>query len=278
MKITTLGFILALLLVYSPQQALAQSPIQCGTILEAELTVDNDEHLYLIDLAPGDTVHINTQKIGQSLELKVILLDPTLHRVAISSGGTVNLEPTVSSTGVYTIQIDGLYSSDFGAYTLRVGCTLRNGAIISPGDIISSNPISNEVVTVNTFSGYGFPGLAPVEFAAPLETPLITNQVNNLAMASGVTNTAIAYTYEASAGSTGTLSIKRAAGEMPLGVVVINKSNNSIVFMSGLVSTNSVLAEIVFPSNDVYAIGFFSLSLPNNPANGTGLFEFSFNH
>lgn len=93
----------------------------------------------------------------------------------------------------------------------------------------------------------------PIDFSAGIEIPLTLGQPQTAPVASDVA----LYTYAASAGEVATLSISRVSGDISIGVTVINRDTNEIVFFGGLPSSDNLSAELTFPTGGTYAIGLF---------------------
>ena len=105
------------------------------------------------------------------------------------------------------------------------------------------------------FSGFGFPGVAARDFSEGIELPLTLGQPQAAPVASDVA----LYTYGASAGEVATLNISRASGDISIGVTVINKDTNEVIFLGGLPSSDNLSVELTFPTAGTYAIGLFRL-------------------
>ena len=128
---------------------------------------------------------------------------------------------------------------------------------IDPGQGVEGEPPDSGAVEtlVTSFSGFGFPGIAPVDFSAGIELPLARSQPQTVPVASDVA----LYTYAASAGEVATLSLSRVSGDISIGVTVISQDTNEIVFLGGLPSSNTLSVELTFPADGTYAIGLFRL-------------------
>jgi hypothetical protein len=262
MKIVVFALIVFLLTLVSSAITAQQTatPIECGTILEAELTTndlndgDDPEHIYSINLNAGDTINVRVERIGSFLHFYLLLYGPQGNRLVedTQGNGIAQIEGNVTATGLYTISIFGHDANNIGAYQAFFGCTLRDGTVIAPGDIPSSNPTS-----IPTFSGFGLPPLPAVDFSAGIEIPIALGQPQTAPIAA---NLVALYNYTASEGETRTLSLSRASGNISIGVTVIKKENNEIVFLGGMPSSNNLSVELTFPSAGDYVIGLFVLN------------------
>lgn len=256
----------------TPASAQAQrSSVECGAILEAEFTPDNTSHFFTTELSAGDTISAAAYPIGQALDMGISLSDPLDKRLKWNiglNGKSVQIEFTVSATGRYTINTYGRSDGNpIGAYTLYIGCTLRDGTIISPGDAspIPSASDSEETVEIPAFSGFGFPGLSPVDFASITRLPLI----EGVPLSGIITPTGgeiIGFVAEAEAGKALDLSFKRLSGNLNLGIVVLSP-NNKVEFQVSLITSNTFSTQIVLPTAGEYIVGVFRIELnpPENP-------------
>jgi hypothetical protein len=167
-------------------------------------------------------------------------------------------------------------------YTFSVGCTLADGTVVNPGDAMpvrlsaampasGATPAAAPAPTV-AFSGYGFPGMPPLDFSKTVEIPLASGQSFNGALGSSGQDV-FAYTYDATAGSSANLTLKRISGDLSMGVVVINKADKTIVFLAGMPASGSLQARIDFPTGGTYVIGVFRLDIPPHFVGTSGAFE-----
>ncbi|MEO8611125.1 MAG: PPC domain-containing protein [Chloroflexota bacterium] len=278
----------ALIFLTSAANTLAQqaAPVQCGSIIESELINDGaNPQDYTIQLAPGDTLDIRLEPVGGTLDLEFFVLSPVGENIELSSldgkysnpsnygnrpfdyahDGQVEegSTPILSARGSYTIRVRGYVSQDIGLYTLYVGCTLRDGTIILPGDVAPTALLSGENSSSPSatlaFSGTGFPGLAPVDFSSVAKIPLPAG----IAMSGGITPTGgeiLGYTLDGNAGDTLDLTFTRLSGNLNLGLVVLS-ADNKVVFQASLVSSTTLNSRFTLPSAGTYTIGVFRIDL-----------------
>lgn len=156
-----------------------------------------------------------------------------------------------------------------GAYTLFIGCTKADQVTrIEPGDLPqltptlaplpSSTPLSTFPDSVPTFTGVGFPGLAPVDFSSVAKVPLLLDTVMTGVIPTG--NEILGFTLNAEAGDTLDLIYTRASGNMNLGLVVLSE-NNEVFFQASLVTSESLSTRFTLPEAGQYTIGVFRISL-----------------
>lgn len=271
-------FLVSLVFALSSMILLAQTVtfvegalVQCGDIIEGEFTVDWENHTYDISLEAGDAIEFYVIPLGVQLETSIYLLGPTgltleVNRGMINSSGEMTqrrLDPqprismgALAAGGTYQIGVTN-FSTNFsspddpggvGVYTLYITCTLRNGTVVEAGSILEETVQSESPVVQSAFSGYGFPGFASVDFSTGIEIPLALAQPQTVPLGSDVA----LYTYGATAGETVTLSVSRVSGDISIGVTVINKDTNEILFVGGLPSSNNLSVELTFPVDGTY--------------------------
>lgn len=289
------GTILTLLTLILPtmaQQEIQRGtpvPIECGESIDSEFTNNAEEQTFSINLSAGDRLDVSVVPLGQ-LNTFILVNGPTNLGIAVSNGRmnenevrVITLEPQpkittgiLGASGAYTIRIvntnfvnSGGYTfaqdrygmgyrpGGIGAYTLYIGCTLRNGTVIEPGDSVQESP-----PITTTFSGMGFPGLAPVDFSnvstLPLEIGSGTITPNNSEI--------VAFVFEASAGDIFQLDLQRRAGNLNLGLVVMS-ADNTVVSYGGLITGDTFSTRLTLPSAGQYTIGVFRIDLlpPSDP-------------
>jgi hypothetical protein len=292
-------FIAVLLLL--PLHVLAQEvrrnpPVsaKCGDILEDELTANLQENAYKLTLNAGDTLNVSLVPSGEQLSTTILVTGPTNLGVSVSSGTIYSnyvyfeypsKEPRIttgklSANGDFTIRIvnfdsyvgNGYYPSDdtyrgnrvaggIGVYTLYIGCTLRDGTVINPGDPLpgaqptEQSPVPTELPT----NFVGFPGLSPIDFSNAFRVSLNLNALNEGEIpATG--NNVLGFKFSANAGDKMDLSFTRAAGNLNLGLVVLS-STNQVIYMAALVNAETMSSRFTLPDVGEYTIGVFKLDL-----------------
>ncbi len=253
------------LVIFSVVHAQRGTPTQCGTKLEGELTTNTEIQNYTISLAPGDTLHLKAIPLGDSFSTDYRLFDPTNKQVdygAFRNFDTQSRNYKVSATGNYIISIKAYNNGPLGAYTLYVGCTLRDGTVINPGDAApapNTNGNNNPTPSAPTFSGTGFPGLAPVDFVDAITTDLNLGQATKGKLPAGG-NAVLGYTFDAAANDNLALSFNRVSGNLNLGLVVLS-AENKVIFQASLVTTSEFNAKFTLPTAGTYTIGIYRIDL-----------------
>jgi hypothetical protein len=132
--------------------------------------------------------------------------------------------------------------------------------VIEPGDSLTITS------SISTFSGFGFPGLAPVDFSQGVTIPLtLGGAANNGEISDGFTGI-FGYRFSANAGDRFLLQFTRQSGNLNLGLAVIT-TNNVVVFESTLMNSNVLLTNFTLPITGDYTIGVYRSELlqPTNP-------------
>jgi hypothetical protein len=213
-------------------------------------------------LSPGDRLGVSGTVLGNYLTFSLDIFAPTTGHV--DGSGTYFQDPQAETgildeRGIYTIQTR---SYGVGLYTLYIGCTLRDGTVIQPGEAPSTSgggTTSPQQSQQPAFSGVGFPGLAPVDFSQVARLPLPAG----MPMGGAVTATGgeiIGYTVNVNAGDKLDLNFTRASGNLNLGLVVLS-SDNKVVYMAALVTSETMTTRFVVPAAGEYTIGIFRLDL-----------------
>lgn len=259
-------FVLSFIVFVLPVSA--QSNVQCGSIVEGEFTEGSKRQDYFINLAPGDKLKVDGTSVGDYLTFYITVIGPS-KRTIRDSGNYYNnpsLETgTLSAPGTYTIDV---HTGGIGIYTLYIGCTLRDGTVIEPGDVPPTSTTTGNTTTPSqpvapVFTGVGFPGLAPVDFSQVAKLPLPAG----IAMGGAVTATGgeiLGYTFSASAGDKLDLSFTRASGNLNLGLVVLS-ADNKVVYMAAMVTSETMTTRFTVPAAGEYTIGVFRLDLMSPP-------------
>lgn len=253
--------------------------INCGDVVEAELTKETTGKGldFQIIAAPGTTLTGRLEPIGAALNLQYALRDGNYNVFSVGSStkaGEPELfdnikisasNPTLSVSGLKDLnEADGHffrpsvgdYAHALGAFTIYLGCVLRDGTPINPGD--NQEEGGGSSATMKPFSGTGFPGLPSVDFADAISIPLQTG--TNGGKIPPTADTIIGYTFDATTTNTVDLSFTRVEGNLNLGLVVLSP-NNEVVFQSSLVTANTLTATFTIPSDGTYTIGIFRIDL-----------------
>jgi hypothetical protein len=245
-------------------------PIQCGDIIEAELTAadftsDNRYtiHEYTVSFNAGDSVTVRAEPIGSFLDIGVHIKDTQdviLENDSNSNGNTSQIDVVLSASGQYIITIYGASDGKIGAYQAFFGCTLRDGSVIAPGDVVATpeqNP--TDLPDVPSFSGFGFPGLQPVDFSQGVTIPLTLGTPNTGSISDGFVGI-FGFTFSANAGDVIDLSFERLSGNLNLGLAVLSEQNE-IAFQASLVTSSTLSTRFTLPSTGEYTIGVFRIEL-----------------
>ena len=186
----------------------------------------------------------------------------------IDSGDREFQRPSVetgilSERGLYSIWVE---SGGSGIYSLYVGCTLRDGTVINPGDNVPEElPPIQPPTPYTSFSGIGFPGLNPVDFGNAFRVPFNLGHVNEGEIPP-TGDTVLGYKFEATSGNVLELSYTRISGNLNLGLVVLS-ADNQVVFQTSLVTSDTLSTRFTLPITGEYTIGIFRIDLipPSSP-------------
>jgi hypothetical protein len=242
----------------------AQNTIQCGSIVEGEFSEDRQAHEYTLALAPGDVLRVSGDRVGEYLRYDLDVTSP-LGRHVIGrdydqdfSGRPSGETSALSERGIYTVQ---LVSDGTGLYTIYVGCTLRDGTVIEPGDTPPNSqlivpPVVQDQLPANFV---GFRGLAPVDFtnATRLAIPA------GVPMTGAITATGgeiFGYLVSGNEGDVVELQFTRLTGNLNLGIVVLS-ANNELAFQASLITSSTLTTRFTLPSTGEYTVGVFRVDL-----------------
>jgi hypothetical protein len=257
----------------------AQNETTCGTILEGAFIRDIEDHDYRIQLYAGDNVVVSAEALGDFLKMRIVLYRPAtritpaeiiLHspdKWMQAENKPVLDSGIVSETGVYVVQVSNYFGTTWagdpnpqgrGAYTLYIGCTLRDGTIIEPGDAEPVRVDSQSELPGNSSN------LAPTTLEGSVVIPLISG----LAMSGAIGTEGIppyTYTLNAIGGNTLTLQVDHISGNLNLGIVVVSP-DNQILFYGGLIASNTLSTTLTLPIDSQpaerqYTIGVFRVDL-----------------
>lgn len=301
--ISVLVFVVALLAAALPTAAQA-TPVACGDIVEGEFTAPAQRFDYRIELAPGDSMMVNGEVIGTSLGFMIALENPAGEGLltSITEGGNTRPEPApsvfsdiVSARGAYNLIAynDRVFKSvgsdlqyqtgrneigSVGIFRMKISCTLRDGTVIEAGQsaaaAAASTTTSSQPVGI-AVPAFGFPGLAPVDFANAFRLPLVLGTTAAGEIPAGG-DQVLGFRFNGEAGQVIDLSFVRTYGNLNLGMVVIS-ADNQIAYAAALVTSDAMSTRFSVPADGEYTIGFFRLDLipPASPS-ATG-FEISAN-
>jgi len=274
-----LMIVLTLLIsLFSTSMVSAQAQtVECGDIIESEFIQVQENQDYQIAINAGDSVTAFARPLGVDLELVAFILNPANMQIAGETSGTYGVYPeyTVESgilgaNGNYTIRVTNQTwsgnSGGLGVYTLEISCTLRDGTVINAGESlepVAEMPSGDTTTSQPAFTGFGFPGLAPVDMSNIARVPL----PEGIPFTGAVTptgNEIIGYTFDGTAGQLLNLNVERVSGNLSLGVVVIDSSSNMMYF-SALVASDNVSTNLRIPADGGYVIGVFLLDLTPQP-------------
>lgn len=251
------------------------TPLECGQILESETSPNEQVQDYVIQAGAGTVLFGRVEPIGTTFNVTFLLADSggsvfariNSQRAGLAEDFQDNFVIGSSNPILRVGGADPNYQSEYindrgdryyGAYTIYLGCILRDGTVIQPGQRPPDTTVAQTQINVTDSSFYGFPGLSKVDFEGGIELPLQSSQPQTIPLGQDVA----LYTYTASANSSAQLKLSRISGNISIGVTVINKDDNNILFIGGMPLSDALSVTLNFPSDSNYVIGVFRLDTP----------------
>jgi hypothetical protein len=261
-RISLISLVLVMLCSVIPVRA--QAFVQCGQIVQSEFTENDERHEYYINLEPGDVLGVSAERVGDYLESYIAISAPTTGQVAYTGWQENPSTETgaLSERGQYTIHVHSGPNRGVGMYTLYVSCTLRNGTIIGPGDIVLPTEAANvppQPAPESDFSGFGFPGLPPVDFSEMVKLPLIPDTPMT-GVISPANSEILGFTVQGNEGAVLELSYTRVSGNLDLGLAVMSP-DNALIFQASLVASETLSTQLTLPTTGEYTIGVFRIKI-----------------
>lgn len=255
--------------------------VHCGDSIEGEFAEPKQQSIYAIEVSPGDILRISGKALGEVMTFTILILDPSDLVVAVSH--TENA-PTVDSgvlaaRGSYSIMVSntqwigGIIGSTLNPYTLagntglgvfalHIGCVLHDGTVIEPEEGAFEG---NQPAEPVAFSGFGFPGLDPVDFSTGIMIPFTFGAPNIGSITPGFEGV-FGSTFSANAGDMLDLSFIKTSGNLNLGLTLLY-DESTIVFQASLVTSESLQTRLALPESGQYTIGVYRIDLlpPGSP-------------
>ena len=260
-------------------------PLNCGDIVEVETTRSNPYFDFQIQANAGVTINARIEPVGQS-KIITTLYDATGQTSLLDNEYIYIREPgtelalelvlpasnPVLAVGLWDRNagpVHGGYAENFGAFTIYLGCTLRDGTVIAPGDTAVASGAGDAPQTV-LFSGFGFPGLSPVDFTNAIAIPFQMGDLPNVGSIAPGFDSVFGFSFEGSAGDTFALDFTRLSGNMSLNLTVLSV-NNEVAYQASLVTSSSMSSTFTLPSSGTYTVGVSrsTVGAPASPENTT---------
>ncbi len=262
--------------------------LQCGDLFEAELIPSGDAEVfddYLLDVRAGTRIDLFVEPLGQNFNVSFIVRDSLRNGVGYYNVGGAGVAESISNfslggsdqiIGVYGVGPDSsreqtehsIYNiandragQYVGAYVISLGCTFRDGTTIPPGANATDETGSASVAPVPTpiFSGFGFPGLAPVDFTQGVTLDATLGTPSAGAINPGFVGI-FGFAYDLEADQAVNLTFERTSGNGNLTLVVLSE-NNEVVFASALTTNNHVVTDFTVPTAGRYTVGIAETDL-----------------
>jgi hypothetical protein len=255
-------------------------PVECGSIVEGEITTDIQRvgQNYSISLSPVDIIRYDVVPVANTFAVSIGLFDPSgrlVKAVPGSEGRTVSIEEQIPATGNYRINAVGSSYAYVGAYTLYIGCTLRDGTVIAPGSTAAPAqpvvaPAVQPVAPVVSAPAFGFIGLPPVDFTTATLVPLALGQaLQGTVQPTG--NAIVGFTFSGTQGQIADINFARTSGDLNLGLAIIRTNTNELAFFTALVNSDLFISRVFLPATGDYTVAVFRLDIvpPVNPQSVT---------
>lgn len=280
------GLILASI-ARSPAYAQTGTPVQCGTTVQGEFTRNKEQQDYIVTVKPGYKINVIGGALGDTLQFRFVFFGPTGVQILQQKDLVSNpafKSGVLSARGTYTISVYNyrVYDGGVGVYNLSVECIDENGRSVKSG--ATAAPVATDVpvstapaataapratvapTATPAFSGTGFPGVPPVDFADVARVALRLDRPVSGAI-SPRNNEILGFTFDAKSNSTLDLSFRRESGNLNLGLVVLS-SDNKVYFQTSLVTSSALSTTLTLPTQGQYTIGIFRVSLvePTKPS------------
>jgi hypothetical protein len=252
--------------------------IECGQIIDAELTKNELTHDYMLLVPAGTTLNISIEPKG-NFNPFLYFFDSGGNFVADFNSGKAGqpdqLEGVVTGSTNPFLRIIGarpdqertcgyqcLNPEFTGAYTLYFGCII-NGTRINAGDTMPTAtpivPTTIPTIAPDNPDFFGFPGISSVNFNNGVFIPFNTNAPNAGGIAPGF-DSVFGFTLDANAGDIFEMAVTRISGNLNLGVVILS-TDNKVVFYGGLITSESLATRLTLPTAGQYTIGVFRVDL-----------------
>ncbi len=260
--------------------------IQCGQVLESETSPLEQAQDFVIQAPAGTTLTGRVEPIGTTFNLVLYFYDQgggeftfynrnaaglaeELNDLLIGSSNPVlrviGFDP--NNTGGDWAGYGNRYDrynefKYFGAYTIYLGCILRDGTVIEPGMSanVSTPDDTSDEGTTSDFSGVGYPGVAPIDFSTTTINPLIFDIPLTSSVA--VDGAGVAgFSFDANQGDIVQIDARRLQGNLGVGFVVFAQPNIP-VFIAGPVGGTNFVTQVEMPQAGSYVVGLFRMSAP----------------
>lgn len=141
MLIAAGGLTLTLAMFPFPGKAGASDiTVRCGDIVEGEFEHNDERHNFYINMNPGDVLYFVAVPVGDFLRFYARVHDPSGNEILFTDSSHMGARRavqklkgttgTLSARGIYEIRLFNAYT---GIYSFHIGCILRDGTEIAPG-------------------------------------------------------------------------------------------------------------------------------------------------
>jgi hypothetical protein len=287
--------------VFAQTETEIRGNIQCGDVVEGEVisgrsqtasnpyggSTDITFDAYNLQVQAGTRINLTVQPLGNTFNAAFVLRDSGENDVLLvndnADGQVEQLIDFQLGSSNQVLRIMGVIPGDvgtdyfyrsynggpynagqyFGAYQISLGCTLRDGTVIEPGDPLTQGGSTQPIAVAPP--AFGFPGLQSVDFASAFRLPLTIGTPTQGEIPSSE-DAVLGFRFNGSAGDSLDLNFERTSGNLNLGIVVLS-ADNQVAYMAALVTSESMNSRFTLPSTSEYTIGVFRISLipPDSP-------------
>lgn len=262
----------------------SDTAIECGDIVEGEFTQQNEKHVYRIAMKPGEEFSFAFVPVGDLLKIyKVEIYEPAGVRIHEECCGDQHKyhhkSGKLSARGTYSVF---LTSRTAGVYTVHLGCELRDGTEIAPGESRRATAEGPSPVGSPSSARHparpaipppefrGFPGLGPIDFSDIAFPKLqigipVEGEITARAGTFG-------FRFEGERDAEVVLWFQRTAGDLGLALVLLGPSDH-LVFQATLADSQSLQSGLLLPMTGEYTLAVANVSLPNRNENGAASFQ-----
>jgi len=236
-----------------PVQAQRLPPINCGDIIQFETNVSLPRAEFQVQAPAGTLLTERIEPVG-SINIAMNLYSYGrfiwfLNERAAGGTELINVVISSSNPDLVVAVYDSAYADirdstirGYGAFTIYLGCTLRDGTVINPGDSASG-----------AFASVGFPGLPSMDFTGGITVPFMLDAPNAGGINPGF-DSVFGFTLDGSAGDKFDLTFTRTSGNLNLGLAVL-APDNTVVYQASLVNAERMNTLFTFPVAGQYTIG-----------------------
>jgi hypothetical protein len=247
--------------------------IQCGDVLAAEFTDNEQVHVFSLEMANGDlSFRVDIQPFGDALWISGAVVDPSSKAVLDNFHVKPSIQFDISpiSQGSYRIFVsntfvwqDGKigypgsrsYMGGVGAYILSVSCVIKGNKIVAPDPAKLEQGAAAQPTSAPPVSSAA--GSTSLDVTKLIKLPLVAGTPMSGAVTAAGSEMYGYMLDNAKASSTLSLSFKRIQGNLNLGLTVLSADGKTQLYQSNLFSAQNTTAEITIPADGSYIVAVY---------------------